>query len=426
MVQPDSRRLVTHEALTTRLASDIPATVGRWKGRRLGDQCQGSRKSKVPTSKCAVSLNMGVDGYVADNNPQYIASQMYDVAEVNWSEQTLGAYGSTLMNYSKPNAVATTQGFTTILEGTHATVTLYKLDGIAQDVRVWIDDEEVTDWYLGSRAAGVLQTNTPIMKTNTAGFYFISLNFAKRGFYKIRVDGVVLSGGTTTHFLTTNKDGKFHKPAKQRTFGVISDSWYDTVSQNTSLNAGVELAALMGWKQWNLSVGGSGFINPGPSGAGDPQHYASDKVFASLAKAPDLDFLLLNGSVNDMGYPVADVLTAMQAFFTKWRTVRPDTPIVWQGLEPQSYFENIYGAPAIVAREEAQREVAAADPSVIGVVLPAKENWLTGTGNTGAANGTGNQDFVIGPDSVHLSAFGTIFNGGLMFERIQDMKTWKV
>lgn len=428
MVQSPAVRLVTEEALEERLDVAVPDKLDRSKLRLLGDQFDGVRpNTKVPTTKAVVSLTTSaVDGYVATAGTVLEPAQMYDVAECNWSAQTLGAYNTAWLNYSKANNIATSMDFTTIFDGTAFLLSSYKLAGIKQDIRVWIDDEEVHDWYLGSRATGVLQNNKPVIPCATdSSFYFLNINFPQRGRYKIRISGVMLASSAGIGYIATSRDGKFYKPAKQRVFGVISDSWYDTISAHTSLNAGHELAARMGWKQWNMSVGGSGFVNP-TTNSGGPMNYGSDAVFNSLLKAPPLDFLLLNGSDNDMAYPVADVIAAMQAFFTRWRTVRPDTPIVWQGLEPQSYFENQYGSAAIVAREEALRAVAVADPSVIAVVLPAKENWLTGTGNTTTPNNTGNQDYYTGPDLVHLSPAGAIHNGVLMSERLKSVPTWKV
>lgn len=427
MVQAKTKRLVTEAALDTRLAADIPTAVSKARSRTLGSQFSGVRSgSSVSGMKCVVSHSVGeVDGFVADANPIYSPTQMYDIAECNWNDQTLTTYGTSYLNFSKANALSTAFDFTTMLEGDFLQITSFKLNAVASDLKIWVDDEEVTEWYQGKRSNGVLQSQKQVLPlTAENAFYFTSLNFATRGLYKVRVAGTALADGAGFGFIATNKNGKFHKPAKQRVMGIISDSWYDTITAHTSLNAGTELAARMGWKTWNMAVGGTGFMNPGENTT--PMQFGSDAVFTNLLKAPDLDLLLLNGTVNDLGYPTADVINAMKAFFTRWRTVRPDTPIVWQGLEPQSYFENIYTVQAIVDREEALRAVAEADASVIGTILPAKENWFTGTGNIVTPNGTGNQDFTIGADGVHLSAFGTKLNGALVHERLKSIRTWKV
>lgn len=410
--------------LKTRVAAEA-----KLEGRRLrllGDLMDGVKQSSVPATKAVVSITNGatLDGFNGVGSKVYHPTAMYDIADVNWNAQTLGAYGTAFLNYSKSNTVSTCFDFTTLLEGDHITISSYKVAGVAQDVRIWIDDEQVNDWYLGTRAAGVLQANSNIITfTGDNLSHFISINFPKRRVYKIRVAGIAISG--TGSLIATNANGKFHKPAAQRTFGVISDSWYDTIATHTSLNGGTELAARMGWRMWNLAVGGSGFLNPSAAGGG-PHQYGSDAVFAALAKAPAMDFLLLNGSANDMAYTTAQVITAMQAFFTRWRTVRPDTPIIWQGIEPVQPFETTYTIPTMIARENALAEAALADPNVIGVIRPSLESWFDGTGSTSAPNGTGNSDFNIGPDGTHMGSRGTILNGALVKERIASIPTWKV
>jgi hypothetical protein len=248
--------------------------------------------------------------------------------------------------------------------------------------------------------------------TVDTAFGVVNLNFKRRGIYKVRVAGICVGG--TSALLACNAEGRFYKPKKQRVFGVISDSWYDLIPGNTSLTTGAELAAKMGWIEWNMANGGSGFVNPASGGL----TYGGDAVFASLAKAPTLDLLLLNGSSNDLGYSDAAVVAAMQAFFTRWRTVRPDVPIVWKGLESQSYFRTTYPQATIVAREALLTATALADSNVLGVIQPAVETWLTGTGKVGTPAGDGNQDYVTGADGIHSSIFGAIFDGTLTHQRL--------
>lgn len=426
MPQPAYKRLVTEEKLNNALTSEVPEIIAKQKTRLLGSQYDTVLPGSVPSSKAVVSLTSGdvTDGLVVSGSQAFLPASMYNVAECNWNAQTLSPYGSAFVNKTKSGPTGTCFDFTTMFEGKYAMFLSYKAPGIIQDLRVWIDDVEVTDWYLGTRASGTLQTNKPEIPCTTNNVHHcLNINFAKRGFYKIRVAGTAVSG--VTSLMGCNAEGKFHKPKKQRVFGVISDSCYDTISStNSSQDVGVEIAAQTGWKQWNMANGGSGFINPSVL-AGGPHNFASDAVFTALEKAPPLDLLILNGSLNDMAYTDTQVTDAMQTFFDRWRTVRPETPIVWQGLGAVYYFRNIHTLPAIVAREEVQRAKAMSDPSVIGTVLPAKENWITGTGNVSSPNGTGNQDFIIGPDDVHLSMFGCRWMGRLVSERMASMSTWR-
>lgn len=431
MTQPTSKRLVTEAALETKLDTEIPLLMGSTKMRQLGDQFRGVRAgSSVPATKAVVSLTVSptFDGYNASGAQAWTPAQMYDIAECNWNAQTLTTYGTAYTNSSKANTNTTAFDFTTMFEGSYLLLCIYKLAGLKQHVRIWIDDQEVNDWYLGTRATGVLQSNSNAIECTTdSANNFVNINFNKRSIYKIRVAGIGITG--TASIIACNAEGKLIKPRKMRTLGIISDSWYDTIAVHSTLNAGETLAARMGWTTWDMANGGTGFVNPGSSAGasvGNPMNFGSDNVFASLLKAPELDLLLLNGSANDMAYAEADVIAAMQAFFTRWRTVRPNTPIVWKGIEPVSYFETLYTAPALIARENALATVALADPNVIGVIRPALENWLTGTGNIVSPNGTGNQDYDVGSDGTHLSVAGMAYDGALTHERLASMLTWRV
>lgn len=425
MSQPASERIVTEQLLADKIDSDVPGILGSEETQLLSDQFRKPNPKSVPQTNAVVSLTTGftVDGLEATGSQLFLPSEVYDIAECNWNEQTLTYFGSSGMNSPKSSGVATCFDFTTLIEGKYAVFTFLVLDQVT-DFRVWVDDVPVVDWYNGTRATGVLQTNTPEMHCDTPNVgYFININFPVRGIHKIRVSGGYMAMGES--IIRCNAEGKFHKPKKQRVMGVISDSWYETMfGSNTTLDTGVEVITQMGWKQWNLAVSGSGFVNPStfPNG---PHHFSSDAVFAALTKAPPMDLLLLNGSVNDMGYSETEVVNAMKVFFDRWRSVRPETPIVWQGLEPQAYFESVYTTQAMIAREEALRITAEADPLVIGTILTAKENWLTGTGSSVNPNGTGNQDFYIGGDEIHLSPLGCRFTGRLVAERMASMPTWK-
>ena len=431
MTQPTTKRLVTEAALTTKLNTEFPARLNKLKQRQLGDQFRGVRPGAiVPSSKAVVSLTVSptFDGYVAGGAQAWTPAQMYDIAECNWNAATLTTYGTAYTNSSKSNTNTTAFDFTTMFEGSYLLLCTYKLAGLKQDIRIWIDDQEVNDWYLGTRASGVLQSNNNTIAATTDGSnHFININFNKRGVYKVRVAGIGITG--TSSIIACNAEGKLHKPRKMRTLGIISDSWYDTIALHSSLNAGETLAARMGWIPWNMANSGTGFVNPGSSAGasvGNPMNFGSDNVFASLVKAPELDLLLLNGSANDMAYPEADVIAAMNAFFTRWRTVRPDTPIVWKGMEPVSYFENLYTSAALIARENALATAALADANVIGVIRPSLENWITGTGNIVSPNGTGTQDYNTGSDGTHLSVAGIIMDGALTHERLSPIPTWRV
>lgn len=426
MTQPSNERLITEQRLSDVVGESIQNSAMTKKGQCLGDLFLGNKTNRAQSDGVKVSLTNGfqVDGLNSSGAQLFKANELYDVAECNWTDDTLALWGAAYENKLKSNGVAAPFDVTTMVEGSYLVFTFLKFAGTYQHIRIWIDDVPITQWYLGTRASGTLNRDMPeIPCVEDDVVYFANINFPTRGLYKVRIAGPLMTAADS--FIQLNADGKLHKPSKQRVFGVISDSWYDNISAaNTSLTPAMEIAGQTGWKQWNLAVGGSGFINPSGYLNG-PHNFSSDAVFSALEKAPPLDLLILNGTVNDMSYGDALVTSGMQIFFERWRSVRPDTPIVWQGLEPQSYFESVFGSQAIINREKLLNDVALADPSVIGTILPAKENWYTGTGSIVSPNGTGNQDFVIGGDQIHLSAFGCRLTGRLVAERLAPIPTWK-
>lgn len=342
----------------------------------------------------------------------------YSVFSGPWSpsEPSAPSYAPGLL-YGKS---AKPMDFTMMFEGSYLSVaSLFVAGTWINDLRIWIDDEEIDNWYLGTRAGGVLQNKSTIQTSSLGtGNHVINLNFPTRGTYKVRIAGLLTTlGGATSgtatvgNLMTVGPLGRVWKPAARPKIGIISDSWFDTIYTNTTLNPAIEIAHHLNASVWNYSQSGSGFMNPSGSGVNGDKTFKSTLVWDAVRRGPELDLLIINGSANDMPYSDADVLAAMQATFDQARAYKKDLPIVWVGIEPQSYFRNLYTLPTMKARETLQMNKALADPNVIAAIPCCNQEWLYGTGRVGATVGDGNQDFVTGTDAVHLSEYGTRFIG---------------
>ena len=394
---------------------------------------------KCPVAKATVSvLNTAFDGYDFAG-PIYKVQQIPSFAEVNWVPSDLYLVASTnwYTMHSGPWNVGASDGtgtitkpydFTTIVEGSYYSVGFGFISGIwTQDIRIWIDDQEISDWYLGSRASGALQGKSRINTTSLGlGTHIVNINFATRGAYKVRVAGLICSLGgasagaaTVGNMVTVNANTRLLKPSEMTKIGVISDSWFEPIVRQTTLSIATEIGFQLNANVFNFAQGGSGFVNPSGGGAQGDKSYPSAVVRDALDRHPHLDLIIVNGSSNDLGYTESQVEAAMHATFDMIRDYDPNIPIVWVGLEPQSWFKAIYGLPAMKARETFQAGIAAADPNVVAVVRTCNEEWLTGTGKVGGTTGNGNQDFATGADGVHLSAYGTEFYGKVLSERIK-------
>lgn len=408
--------------------------------------------SKCPLAKMTASVTKNAyDGLGGGSTAWYIEN-LQDVAETNWKPEHVAQQVQTFYNHKfiltgpwapgdtiatalpvAKNKLAKAMDFTVMLEGNYLAITTvhYGTTYWLSDIRVWIDDEEIVDWYLGTRAAGVLQGKSAI-KPDSFGpsNNVINLNFAERGIYKVRVSGVLATlGGTDAGsaasgmIAATNPNTRLFKPAPRANIGVISDSWFDTVGTNTTLNPSVELSHQLNANVWNYSQGGSGFCNPSGAGLYGDRSYPSDLVWDAVHRGPTLDLMIINGSANDLGYTDIQVTDAMKATFDRVREFDPELPIVWVGLEPVHHFESYYTIATMKAREILQKNVAEEDPNVVLTILPCGEDWITGTGKTTAVANDGNQDFVIGPDGIHLSAYGTKFIGRMIGERMKTSLT---
>ena len=416
--------------------------------RRIGQNAGRPVYSKCPITKAAVSVtNNTFDGY--DNTgPIYKLADMLNMAECNFKAAHIAQFVQANYNYFSifpgpwspadvtvqytPTAGKLPKPFdvTFMFEGSYLCFGSLFVAGLwQQDIRIWIDDEEIDNWYLGTRAGGVLQNKSQIQTTSLGtGSHIINVNFPNRGTYKVRIAGPITTMGgaafnstTAGNFLTVNSKSRVFKPAPRQNIGLLSDSWAEPIYTNTIQSLVANLSHQLNANIWNFAQSGSGFCNPSGSGVNGDRSFPSNLVWDAVGRGPLLDGLIINGSSNDMGYTEAQNIAAMKATFDRARAYRADIPIVWVGLEPQSYFKGVYTLATMKARETALLAVADADPNVVLTIPTCNEEWLTGTGKTTATTNDGNQDFVTGPDGVHLSEYGARYIGKMTGERVKTL-----
>jgi lysophospholipase L1-like esterase len=202
------------------------------------------------------------------------------------------------------------------------------------------------------------------------------------------------------------------------TLGVVSDSFYEPSPDPGSMSssAAPTLTTLTGFRVWNLAQGGSGYLNPGSDPLGrtfadlaGTSPYGSESRIEAVGRAP-LDALLVNGSINDADFGVAEHRAAVDDFLTAVENQAPTLPIVVVGLEPISTARIPDGPTGkLAAMNENLRELAKQHRNVVGFIDPYTPNWFTGTGSTRNPTGEGNQDRYIGVDGVHPNGAGQAF-----------------
>lgn len=182
---------------------------------------------------------------------------------------------------------------------------------------------------------------------------------------------------------------------------VIGDS-YNAGSSYGPWLAGGSIAQLLakrlGWRDaWNLSAGGTGYLNPSASGFAT----FGQRVAQALALAPDV--VLLMGSTNDAGYASAAVQAEVAQTL---RAIRAGSsaPIVVVGVPSI----NVAGAAATEAAVQAA-VAQSGDPLAFFVaVCGATPPWVLGSWNnaSGVPAGTVNGGLYVAADDVHPPEIG--------------------
>lgn len=165
----------------------------------------------------------------------------------------------------------------------------------------------------------------------------------------------------------------------------------------------VQMMHLLGWPDvCQCSIGGTGIVADGPA-----VHYGAHALsdLANLNAYRPVKAIFLQSSSNDGGV-VPQIPAACAQLLGSLRTQFPSIPIFVTGtasggIEPPA---GISGIESAMFAGASQRQ-AAGDSLIFSIPCASDPNgpWIAGTGNTGAQNGTGNADFDICEDGVHLS-----------------------
>lgn len=262
------------------------------------------------------------------------------------------------------------------------------------DAMVWVDSRPVaTKPILGS---GPADSTTP---------NWISVTLPKRKTVDVRVAGPLVFVGVDT----PAGESAVVKATKPRlTLGVLADSEYTYCADRRCMAgaAGPTLAGLTGFRVWNLSERGTGYVNPGEGGKANPGTFGSERRLAALAQAP-IDALMIGGSINDAFVPLKGYHDAVDQLLTTLAKTRPNLPVVILGIEPlPGSMQTTYWRARCAVMTSVLRSMAKRHKNVVGLIDPYTENWFTGSGSIAAPKGDGNADRFLGLDGIHPSVAG--------------------
>jgi len=158
---------------------------------------------------------------------------------------------------------------------------------------------------------------------------------------------------------------------------------------------------LLGWTDVRqVSLGGTGFINPGTYS----NTFGSASRVANVV-AHDPDVLVITLTQNDDAYTGAQITAAALATFQAYRVALPDVPIIVTGADAASSGPSAARIATDTAGKAAFTAWADDNAWFIENVNDPAGSWFTGTGRTSAKSGSGNRD-RYGSDGAHPNTEG--------------------
>jgi lysophospholipase L1-like esterase len=160
----------------------------------------------------------------------------------------------------------------------------------------------------------------------------------------------------------------------------------------------------------NCSIGGTGFVSANTS-TNYGGHAIADLQYQNSFRPIGLIFVQISANDHDITglLPIAGLGAASLAFFQALRAAFPTVPIVATGvITGGSVALSVNQAIEAVTAANIETLQAAGDSMLFYVpaALDPGGAWITGTGNVGTPNGTGNADFDISSDNLHMTEAG--------------------
>ncbi|GIQ63708.1 hypothetical protein PACILC2_22760 [Paenibacillus cisolokensis] len=172
---------------------------------------------------------------------------------------------------------------------------------------------------------------------------------------------------------------------------------------------------LLGWDGWNSGVGGTGYVNNGPAGRVKFQDRIQHDV---LQYQPDV--VVIAGGINDEGSPVEQTQAAADLLYSTIRSSLPNTElIVISNFSPVGGVSQIRGQIRDALRETARKYGAPFIDTLGGAsydwsgnqVSAPSGSWITGSGNVGNPQASGNASVFTSADGTHPTPAGHRYYG---------------
>lgn len=242
--------------------------------------------------------------------------------------------------------------------------------------RVWL----FVNGIPASRRCDIL----PNGSSNATWSYGVTSLPTGRSRIRLVIEGMDFGGISTTSGVVVSA------PPKVAPVGAaIMDSWGRGAGPYTLHSTPVYLSLLLGAEIYINAQGGTSYANNG--GGGNKSIYGDNARLARTTSIPNLEFIVLWGSVNDTALnkttvkdnAIAVINNLIANTSAKIIVVGPQN----SGTEPS--------ANAIANRDAVALAVATVNNARVRFVDPIGEAWLTGTGSTTSKQNNGLLDYLI-------------------------------
>lgn len=269
--------------------------------------------------------------------------------------------------------------------------------GVGIRYRIWVDGHPISV--------------NPTVAPSGGAFYRTTLTFPDRQVRTIRYES---DATRFTQFTVSTSDSVTPPvPAKKRAI-IIGDSFTEGTGANGRFNTYANtLCQMSGWDDcWVSGSGGTGYLNNAATAYANRVKFRDRIVHDALLYQPDV--IVVTGGKNDGPYSVASVQAEATLLFQQIRTALPNAEFIVTSPFPSSgpQAQGAYYTALNKAIKASSTGLADHYLDVTGV-----NAYITGTGNAGAPNGTGNADYLVRSDGVHPTPLGHDTLGKELFKR---------
>jgi hypothetical protein len=254
---------------------------------------------------------------------------------------------------------------------------------------IWVDGQPTTAGPVASTAAASNSLHWLRLTWGTARLRRVTI-------YRENADWGMLVCG----FIDTVSPA----PRPATSLWVLGDSYAAGSNATTSLQGWpFTLGRMLGAEVYCAAQPGTGYTTGATTGYG-----AAARIARMSGIAPT--WILLAGSINDGPATNAGLAAAAASAMSAWKAASPTSRLAVMSVQ-----DNAGTMSAGNIANDATVAAAATAAGAAVIARPVAENWITGTGRSGATANDGNADVFVASDGIHLTTAGHDYYARKMF-----------